>query len=555
MELYLLKSAACLAIFFLFYKLLLEGTSFHVFKRGYLLGMVLISFFIPLVTITTYVEVSELANPILITTSSEGIETSGLTLVEILVQSIWVIYGLGVVFFSVRFIKNLQTILFRIQHNPKLKMDRVVNVLLKEKVTPHTFLSFIFLNKARFEAQEIPSEVLLHEQTHAKQNHSYDILFIELLQIVFWFNPFVHWIKHAVKLNHEFLADRAVLEKGIAPQNYQNILLTFSSNVPENYLANAIHYSFIKKRLTIMKTNTSKRTIWIKSLLILPLLAILLFSFSTTEVIEKDRPANEITPEVVQEKATAKQVAEYNKLAKKYNAQTDDNRFIVKKDVERLKYLYNIMSSQQRNAAEPFPSFPPPPPAPDAPKVKKGEKSDIPPPPPPAPDAPKVKKGQKSNVPPPPPPAPDAPKPENPIDYVVKMAKKGATFYYEDEKVSSDKAIDLMKKNKGLNIQITESNSANPKVQLSKKPIIVNTNNQTSVNSQGATEDVVGQIKKLAEEGAHFLLFDGGPHFKDGQKITLKRALEIVKKVNGLTIDVKDAGYLYKIVEIRMAGC
>jgi hypothetical protein len=207
-----------------------------------------------------------------------------------------------------------------------------------------------------------------------------------------------------------------------------------------------------------------------------------------------------------------------------------------KKDVERLKYLYNLMSAQQRKGAEPFPSFPPPPP----------------PPPPPAPDAPKVKKGEKSEIPPPPPPAPE---PDEPIDHVIKMAKKGATFYYEKEKVSSDKAIELIKKNNNLNIQTTGVNSANPKVNISKKPIVVDTNNQTSANSQRTTEDIVAQIVKLAEEGALFLLFDGGPHFKDGQKISSKRAIEIVKKVNGLTIDVRDGGYIYKIVEIRMEGC
>lgn len=545
MELYVLKSGACLAAFFIFYKLLLESTTMHIFKRGYLLGAVVISFLIPLVTFTSYTEASELSNTILITTASEGTEIERLSMMDLLLKAMWIIYVLGVMFFSIRFIKNIIAILFRIKQNQKFKIDHFVNVLLKEMVTPHTFFNYIFLNKTKFEAKEIPSEVILHEQTHAKQKHSVDILIMELLQIVFWFNPFVHWLKHAVKLNHEFLADRAVLEKGIAPQNYQNILLTFSSNVPENNLANAIHYSFIKKRLTIMKTNTSKRTIWIKSILILPLLAILLLSFSTTEVIEKDLPAHEIIPEMVQEKATAAQVAEYNKLAKKYNSQSDDNRFIVKKEVERLIYLYDVMSQKQRKNAEPFPSFPPPPPAPDAPKPTDAKS---PPPPPPAPDAPRVKKGEKSNI--PPPPAPDAP-----IDHVIKMAKKGATFYYEGEKVSSDKAIELIKKNNGLNIQTTGANAANPKVRISKKPIVVDTKNQAAVNSQPTKKDMVAQIEKLAEEGALFLLFDGGPHFKDGQKITSKRAIEIVKKVNGLTVDVKDGGYIYKIVEIRLAGC
>ena len=468
MELYLLKSGACMVIFFFFYKLILEGTSAHLFKRGYLLSMLLLSFLIPLVTITTYSDVSELTNPILISTSLNGIAPEGLTWYEIIIQAVYIIYGLGVLFFSLRFIKNLRTILYRIQRNKKIKIGRIVNVLLQEMVTPHTFFSYIFLNKTRFEAHKIPPEVLLHEQTHARQKHSFDILIIELFQIVFWFNPFIYWIKHAIKLNHECLADNSVLKEGIAPQNYQNIILAFSSNAPENNLANAIHYSFIKKRFTLMKTQTSKRALWLKTLLILPLLAMLLFSFSTKEVIEKDLPLNEITPQVIQEKATAKQIAEYNKLAKKYNSQSEDNRFIVKKDVERLKYLYNLMSPAQRKNAEPFPSFPPPPPAPKPIKVVKGVNDvgeNIPPPPPPASKAPKVMEVEISEI-----PAPPIPKPEKPIDHVVKMAKQGATFFYKDKQISSDQAIALLKKNDNLNISSKSCEGSPPIVKISKEP-------------------------------------------------------------------------------------
>ena len=88
--------------------------------------------------------------------------------------------------------------------------------------------------------------------------------------------------------------------------------------------------------------------------------------------------------------------------------------------------------------------MPPPPPAP--PKIKKGEDSNIPLPPPSP--TPIVKKGEVSDIPTPPSP----PEPQSPLDHVIEMAKKGATFYYNDKKVSSDKAIDLLKNNEDLNI-------------------------------------------------------------------------------------------------------
>lgn len=153
---------------------------------------------------------------------------------------------------------------------------------------PHTFFNFIFLNKNKFENNQIPPEVLLHEQTHAKQKHSLDIIFIELLQVVFWFNPLVYWLKKEVKLNHEFLADQDVINQGVDTKTYQTILLQFSSNQQELALANAINYSSIKKRFTLMKTQTPKRTKWIRSVLLLPLLALLLYSFSSTKEVEKE---------------------------------------------------------------------------------------------------------------------------------------------------------------------------------------------------------------------------------------------------------------------------
>src|SRR5690606_3931766 len=123
------------------------------------------------------------------------------------------------------------------------------------------------------------------EYVHAKQKHSIDILVVELLQIVFWFNPLLYLIKRSVKLNHEFLADRAVLNRGTDTAAYQNILLAFSSHATTPTLANSINYSFIKKRFTVMKKQTSTQAIWLRSLLLVPLVAILMYGFSTREVV------------------------------------------------------------------------------------------------------------------------------------------------------------------------------------------------------------------------------------------------------------------------------
>ncbi len=479
MELYILKSAACLAILFSFYKLFLENESMHKFKRFYLLGALIVSFSIPLVTFTTYVVASVANNNIVFANVNGDMIQESTNFLAII---LWTIYGTGVVFFSLKFFKNLRNLLQKIKLNPKVRSHRIINVLLNETITPHTFFSYIFLNKQRFEDHQIPKEVLIHEETHALQKHSFDILLIELVQITFWFNPFVYLVKRSIKLNHEFLADNAVLREGIEPAPYQNLLLSYSSSFTQNRLANSINYSSIKKRFTLMKTKTSQRSIMLRALLILPLVALLLYGFSTTEIVTKTSSTNEIPSEEIQKKATKAQVAEYNKLAKKYNDMPSDNMFVKKKDVMRLKHLYGLMSDAQRKNAEPFPKFPPMPPAPDAVKSKEA---------PDAPDAPKAKNVWVNDTkapPPPPPPAPktiknetdsengDIPPPPpivrlNPIDHIVRMVDENAAFFYENKSISSHEAVALFKKNSDLHMQTTTFEKSNPIVKISESPL------------------------------------------------------------------------------------
>ena len=291
MELILLKSSVCLLALLLFYKVALEPLSVHKFKRVYLLVAVVIAALIPFITFVKYVEPSVDASTFIFDKSSTIPIDTNVKIIEdthYLSIILWSIYALGAALFFIRFCVNLFQIVSKIKKHTKVKSSHFVNVLMEQIEIPHTFFNFIFLNKTKFENNQIPPEVLLHEQTHAKQKHSLDIIIIELLQVVFWFNPLLYWLKKEVKLNHEFLADQDVLNQGADTKTYQTILLQFSSNQQELALANAINYSSIKKRFTLMKTQTPTKTKWIRSVLLLPLLALLLYSFSSTKEIEKE---------------------------------------------------------------------------------------------------------------------------------------------------------------------------------------------------------------------------------------------------------------------------
>lgn len=304
MLVFLLKSTACLVIFLAFYKLVLEKESIHQFKRFFLLGALIASFLIPAVVFTEYVDVPE---QIVLSASPIAGEIPNTTTEQVVAEEsyfdweigLWTVYIIGVIGFGFRFLRNLAQITLRIRKNPKFKENFITRVLLRQSLPPHTFFNYVFLNQRQFEEKHIPQEVLLHEETHAKQRHSLDILLIELAQVILWFNPIIYLFKYSIKLNHEFLADRAVISKNCDHSHYQNTILSYLSHGSfeqhqSTGIANAINYSSIKKRFTVMKTNTSRKSFVLRSLLVLPLTALLLFGFSEKRQIEKETSIDKV---------------------------------------------------------------------------------------------------------------------------------------------------------------------------------------------------------------------------------------------------------------------
>jgi len=352
MLLYLIKSSLILAILLSFYKLFLERESIHVFKRLFLLSSLVVAFGIPLITFTQYIEVpTQIINQTIesfSTTASTPNELPIEVKTNYLSSIIWSIYSLGVLLFGLKFIINLSEISRKIKRNEKVKRNEFTNILLQNLTVPHTFFNYLFFNKTKFETQQIPKEVFLHEQTHAKQKHSIDILFIEVLRVVFWFNPLLYFLKQSIKLNHEFLADTSVLKETISVQSYQKVLLEYSSNTESNILANAINYSLIKKRFTIMKKQTSKQSIWIRTFILLPILALLLYSFSNKNVVEKQNSAT--TDKIKNEIENINDLKVYYTISKDeyYKNVTFIFRDRNKNEVERKTYQQLTSSEKER---------------------------------------------------------------------------------------------------------------------------------------------------------------------------------------------------------------
>ena len=300
MILYLFKTILCSALFLLVYFLFLEKEKMYRFNRFYLLGSILLSLVIPQITFTIrqntplhavreYIllpenilsEVAPLSNPDLTGTN--------FSTPSILLYAYWLITA----FFLFLLLVNLYTLYSKIWQRKSISYKGSKLVLIEEELTPHSFLNYIFLNKTDFEKGRVEKEILHHELTHVKQRHTIDLLFIEFLTSFYWFNPFIFLFKRAIKLNHEFLADEAVLNKFQNITDYQSLLLDKTNQQPALAITSQFNFLITKKRLIMITSYTSRRMAVLKQSFVLLMITAAIFVFSSkvllAQEVENDR--------------------------------------------------------------------------------------------------------------------------------------------------------------------------------------------------------------------------------------------------------------------------
>ena len=269
------------------YHFLLEGEKMHTFNRVYLLFSLCFAIVVPFIQ----VEITEkklpfsemgtfnkVVQPENIDTFTETPSVANDNFFPFLLI---IIYSATVLLFLFRFIKNLSGLITKTTHNPTVKYKNAKLVLLKEKMLPHTFLHYIFVSEEEYCQQQIEKELLAHELAHVQQKHTLDILFIELLKIVYWFNPLIYLYEKAIKLNHEFLADEAVIKTYNNTLVYQQLLFNKINHQSSSPLASSLNFSLTKKRLTMMTKNISPVQIMWKKAVLAPLFLLLAIAFTT----------------------------------------------------------------------------------------------------------------------------------------------------------------------------------------------------------------------------------------------------------------------------------
>ena len=196
------------------------------------------------------------------------------------------LYLAGVLVFGLRFSISLRKVVNQMTAGKKIRYKEYILVLIDDNIMPNSFLNYIFVSRKKYEKNQIPFEIIKHELVHIKQRHSFDLLFVQILQIFLWFNPLIILYRTLVKRNHEFLADEGVLCQHSNPNRYAEILLNQSISFPNQPVINYFKDDLVRDRILMMTKNSSLKLLFIKLTGILPLLAISFFFFSNISIAE-----------------------------------------------------------------------------------------------------------------------------------------------------------------------------------------------------------------------------------------------------------------------------
>lgn len=293
---YTLQASVGLILMYALFWFFFRKDTFYKLNRFYLISSVFLSLLIPLFNFNFTPASSNTTIVVMLDSISITSEKAGSIIKQniSLYQGLLIAYLTGVAIFSLRFLFEIIQIIRLIRKNRISKRNNIKIVHLKEKYAPFSFLGYIFINDKDSKEEEL-KKILDHELIHIRQNHSLDLIFIELLTILQWFNPVVWLYRRSIKETHEFLADEELLNKGYDISCYQKALMHHAFGIQLNDITNNFNYSILKRRIIMMTKQKTKGSLRFKYLLLMPLLALLIAAFacnSETEEVQSKQMKN-----------------------------------------------------------------------------------------------------------------------------------------------------------------------------------------------------------------------------------------------------------------------
>ena len=284
---YSVKVAVCLALFYLFHKLLMSRDTFHTFNRFAILSMMLLSLVLPLVHLSLdseaginrgTVALEGLVAQTVVADGGNGVG-DGLSLTQVLLAA----YVLGVVLFVGKALLSVGSLLRLIRRARCVEVRNGIRIYtMQGDISPFSWFRYIIMSEKDW--QENRREIVLHEMAHIRRCHSMDVAVCNMMIVFQWYNPAAWLLKRELQTVHEYEADEAVLSAGVDATHYQMLLIRKAVGERLFSMANNLNHNSLKKRITMMKIKRTNPMQKAKIAFVLPLAAMTVAAFASQKV-------------------------------------------------------------------------------------------------------------------------------------------------------------------------------------------------------------------------------------------------------------------------------
>ena len=269
------KVAVLIAIFYMFYRLVLARETFHRVNRLTLLLTAIASFVLPLCVITLHKTVTVEAVPMVSVgdVQMEIATDAGPEWWQVLLPLTFII---GVVATLGHTLMSMFRILMLIKRSEKHLQPDGITICVTDngQIQPFSWMHYIVMDRRDYEDGN--PAILAHERGHIRLRHSWDLLLVDTLTALQWFNPAMWMLRQDLRAIHEYEADGEVLSLGINARQYQYLLITKAAGIGGYSLANGISHSTLKNRINMMLHKKSERRSLLKLLALIPIVGLAL---------------------------------------------------------------------------------------------------------------------------------------------------------------------------------------------------------------------------------------------------------------------------------------
>jgi len=288
------KVAVALLVFYLFYRFLLKQETFHRLNRIVLVGTAVLSFLLPLCIITIRKPVEMEPQ---VTAPTIGMAPELAPVVE--KTATWwplalaVLFWAGVAFVLVRVAVSVLSIIKLVRAGETVGEEEGCKIVVTDRdVVPFSWMRYIVLSRKDWEGD--CASILAHEKAHVAYGHSVELLLVDVLSALQWFNPAVWMLRADLQELHEYEADDAVLRSGADLREYQYLLIRKAVGKSGYSVANSFNHSILKNRITMMSKSKSPLRRRLRVLYLLPLVCLGLGLQAKTVYVPTDKDNNNI---------------------------------------------------------------------------------------------------------------------------------------------------------------------------------------------------------------------------------------------------------------------